>query len=396
MNILFITQKFPYPLNDGGNIRSFHILKQLAKEHSVTLLSTYSGPAEQADWGELPRLCAKISTFAEKPGSGLLLAKSLLYSLFSDQPYFMYKNFSPELLTGIQDELRRGAYQAIHFNHLDTTQYIDHLPGGLISVLDTHNILSLLIERFYQQERNPVKKKYIYIQWQKTRRLEQQMFQRMSRCLACSDKDAHQLNDLAPKARVEVIPNGVALDRPSLPPTADNPSLVFIGAMDYLPNYQGVLYFCEQVLPQIEQEIPDIKLNIIGRNPNPLVRRLAQNPNISVLAEVDNIYDHLHPEQILVVPLTIGGGTRLKILDAMSLKLPIVSTSVGAEGLEVTPGEHILIADEPYKMAQQIVMLYKDKALREKLTQNAYQLIEQKYEWNIIGEKLLRVYRELG
>ncbi len=394
MDILYVTQKFPYPLNDWGNIRSFNILKQLARKHSVTLLSNVSSPAEATDCGELKQLCHKISTFPEKPGSRLLLANSLLHGLYGDQPYFMYKNFSAKLLAGIQAELSLRSYRAIHFNHLDTAQYIRRLPGEFICVLDTHNILSLMVQRFYRQEHNPIKKGYIYTQWRKTLSVERQLCQRMQYCLVCSENDAKELAAIAPRSQVEVIPNGVEPERPALSGAADKPSLVFIGAMDYMPNYQGILHFCEQVLPRIEQEISDIKLNIIGRNPIAAVRQLAHKPNIQLLDKVENIHSVLHPEQILVVPLKVGGGTRLKILDAMSLRLPVVATSVGAEGLALTPGEQILIADEPQEMAQQIIRLYNDNKLRERLIDNAYQCIKQQYDWNIIGERLLKLYSQ--
>jgi glycosyltransferase involved in cell wall biosynthesis len=395
MNILFVSQKFPYPLNDGGNIRSFHIIQQLAKKHSVSLLSTVASANQAADCGELRRLCSKIQTFPRRADNRLLLADSLLRSLFSRQPYFMHKNFSPELLAGILAEMRCCSYQVVHFNHLDTAQYVNYLPGGLITVLDTHNILSLMIQRFYQQEPNPIKRRYIHSQWQKTLEVEKRLCQRMNLCLVCSESDARELASLAPQARIRVIPNGTEADRPALSPTHDEPSLVFIGAMDYMPNYQGVLCFCEQTLPRIEREIPGIRLYIIGRNPVPSIRQLENRPNIRVLDKVDDIQSRLHPEQILVVPLRIGGGTRLKILEAMSLGLPVVSTSIGAEGLEAVQGKHILIADEPQEMAQAVIRLYNDKALRQELTANARRLIKQKYDWEIIGERLLKAYSGL-
>ncbi len=396
MNILYVTQKFPYPLNDGGNIRSFHILKQLAKKHSVSLISTVSDKIKNTDLAVLKKICNKVTVFPEPKGGRLLLTYSLFRSLIGKYPYFMYKNFSRQILSEICRQLRDKDYQAIHFNHIDTAIYVNYLPQNNIhTVLDSHNVLSLIVKRLYEQEKNTLKKKYIYAQWQKTVKIEKKLCEKMNTCLVCSDNDAAQLAKLSGKCRIEVIPNGVDLNRPALSAACDTVSLVYIGAMDYLPNYQAALYFCKDVLPIVQDKIPQIKFYIIGRNPIAAIRQLNNKDNIIILDKVANIRDCLNSRQILVVPLQLGGGTRLKILDAISYKLPVVSTSVGAEGLDLVSGKHIIIADRPDDMAKRIIKVCQNNTLRQRLIKNAYQQIERKYEWNIIGNSLLKVYNQL-
>ena len=403
MNILYLTQKFPYPLTDGGNIRSFYMLKALTQQHNVTLLSGIADPRIARNCGELSLLCKQMNIFPVIPSK----AKTL-YSLgrgwVGRQPYFMYNNYSANVKAAVQREMdRRKAngsnyYQAVHFNHIDVTRYLDCVPDGVAAVLDTHNAMSVMFQRLAQAERQLSKRWYLKRQEKNARRLEAETLPRMGVCLACSAEDARQLQSLAPEARIEVIPNGVDTRLKVLPENteaANPPELVFVGALDYLPNGQGIIDFCRDVFPLIKQQIPEIRLNIIGRNPGPELKALVEGRKINLLGEIIDVRQHLKPQQIMVVPLKLGGGTRLKILEAMSLGLPIVSTTLGAEGLELEPEKHLLIGDDPQTMSRQIIRLYNDPPLRTSLAEASRKLAVEKYDWQIIGRKLLEVYKQL-
>jgi len=394
MNIIFLTQKFPYPLTDGGNIRSFHILRILSKDHRITLISNISTPSPKRT--PLDDLCAKIITVPESSGR-LRLPLALARSLLGRVPYFVYKNYSPGLHQALIREINTARYHAVHFNHLDAAYYQRFIPGYLLRILDTHNILTTIFLRLWQQTANPGLRGLYRLQWQKTRQLEAELFARMHLCLVCSAQDAAQLQQISPGSSPVIIPNGVDTKtyRPR-PRQSRPPELLFIGALDYLPNREGILTFCRQVLPRIWEHLPQITLTIIGRKPPQRLQQLAaQDPRIRLLGKVEKVWEEVHGGHILVVPLLVGGGTRLKILEAMACGLPVVSTAIGAEGITAHPGEQILLADTIPQLADHILTLCRSPQLWQRISQGGRRLAEEVYDWEIIGHKLLEAYRSL-
>jgi len=228
------------------------------------------------------------------------------------------------------------------------------------------------------------------------RRWEPCYAERFGRCITVSEADRRLLRTVNPRLQVDVVANGVdtKVYQP-LPQEGTSPSLLFIGKMSYRPNGDAVLYFCREILPRIRRMIGEVEMWIVGKDPLPEVRQL-NGDGVYVTGRVDDVVPYYSRSTACVVPLRAGGGTRLKILEAMALGRPVVSTSVGAEGLDVVDGEHLLIADSPEQFAEKTVRLLTDRALYQRITTNARQLVVTRYDWDAIAGQLMQIYAEMS
>jgi glycosyltransferase involved in cell wall biosynthesis len=258
------------------------------------------------------------------------------------------------------------------------------------SILFTHNVESEIWRRHAETATRAVPRRLLRDQWRRMLRFERDALSRFDLTLAVSDADRETFQRLYPdalKAPLQVIQTGVdtryfAPDE-SMPRRAAH--LVFSGSMDWLPNEDGMLYFVREILPRIREQEPGATLSIIGRAPTPAVRRLADLAGVEVTGRVDDVRPHIAAGTVYVVPLRIGGGTRLKIFEAMSMAKAVVSTTIGAEGLPVTDGEDIVIANDPARFAQAVVGLIRDGAARERLEQAARRLVVEHYDWSAVA-----------
>ena len=237
-------------------------------------------------------------------------------------------------------------------------------------------------------------------QWNRMLRFEQRALARFDLVLAVSEADGKTFARLYPdslRAPVHVVQTGVETDYftpASAPP--ERAHMVFTGSMDWLPNEDGMMYFCREVFPRIRQAEPDATLSIIGRAPTPAVRKLAEIPGVEVTGRVDDVRPHIARGSVYVVPLRIGGGTRLKIFEAMSMGKAVVSTTIGAEGLPVTTGRNVEMADEPDVFAQSVVRLIRDTAARRSIESAARQLVVEKYDWSAVSEDFEAALRRVA
>jgi glycosyltransferase involved in cell wall biosynthesis len=229
-------------------------------------------------------------------------------------------------------------------------------------------------------------------------RFEDRTIRRFDGILAVSNADRDTFGRLYPGAAarpIHVVPTGVdtaffapAGDAPEAASPAASRSLIFTGSMDWLPNEDAMAFFCRDILPLLRSEEPDVTISIVGRAPTPAVRRLASEHGVTVTGRVDDVRPYMRDAAVYVVPLRIGGGTRLKIFEAMAMAKAVVSTTVGAEGLPVTAGEHLLIADEPRGFARGVVRLLRDIDKRRAVEQAARQLVVSKYDWSVVAGDL--------
>ena len=407
MNILFITEKFPYPLDTGGRIRTFHILKGLSQEHRITLVTTIEQEAQRQCVPELQKVCHEVNVIAAEHETALQLGKKILCNLLSPIPIVVERHYLPEMAATIRRLLQRGdpPFDVAHFDHLDASIYRDCVPPEMLTVLDEHNIVSNQIATSAAVERNLLKWLYMRFQAQKTRRYESGACRKMTRCFVCSDADKGSLLKMAHEARVTTIPNGVDVEyfsdaswrgqaKIELPPTPN--AMIFVGTLDYGPGGTAVRYFCHDILPRIHAKIPDAAFFAVGQNPPQYLRDLAnQDARILVTGRVEDIRPYVDRARVFVVPLRSGSGTRLKILDAMAMSIPVVSTSIGAEGLNVRSGENILIADTPEDFSAAVLTLLQNDSLAASIRQNAFRFVRENYSWNTIWRDLLRAYQEL-
>jgi glycosyltransferase involved in cell wall biosynthesis len=267
----------------------------------------------------------------------------------------------------------------------------EHLPCPV--VLFTHNVEAEIWRRHAETRSNPVARLLYRIQHAKMLRFEGATLRRFNGVLAVSDADRSTFYRLYPGAiqhEVHVVPTGVDTAFFDMPAGVSvRPGhLVFTGSMDWLPNEDAMLFFCRDILPRIRAQEPSASLAIIGREPTPAVRRLAEINGVAVTGRVDDVRRFLAEGDVYVVPLRIGGGTRLKIFEAMAMGKPIVSTAVGAEGLPVRDGEHLVLADDPARFADAVVRLLRDTTARRQLAEHGRDLVRARYDWSAVAGEL--------
>lgn len=396
MRILWVKIGGLWPATLGGRLRSVHVLSELSQRHAVTLLTT-SGPDDDPDGlrRRLPCLEASIAIpFASpKQGSGRF-AKALVRSWLTRYPVDLWKVRVPAVQHRIRTLLQGGRFDVVVMDFLFAAVNVDR-PSPVATVLFAHNVEHIIWRRLAELERRPWRRAVLAAEWRKMARVEASVCRSSDLTIAVSDTDAAMLAAGAPGATIRTVPTGV--DTSYFHPNGAVPvehSIVFSGAMDWFPNEDALAYFMESVLPRIRVKLPRVSLTIVGRNPSARLRTLAGGAGVTVTGTVDDIRPYIDRARVYVVPLRIGGGTRLKIFEAMAMAKPVVSTSVGAEGLPIADGQHFVRADEPEKFADEVVSLLLDEQRRTALGDAGRALVEQRYSWRHVAAEFEAHCRE--
>ena len=390
MRILWLNAGLLLPLDKGGKLRTWHVMRQLAARHEISYLSFAEPSATAADLAGMREVASDLITIPrEDPGKGtprfyLDAAKYLLDGV----PYAVAKYRAAAFRSALNDLIATRDFDAIVCDFLPPVVNLpDRLPCP--AVLFTHNVEAEIWRRHAENAGNPAARFLLTQQWRRMLRFEEQALARFDLVLAVSDADRQTFARLYPSALkrpAHVVQTGV--DTAYFAPSNDRgraAHLVFTGSMDWLPNEDGMLFFAREILPLVRQAEPGATLSIIGRAPTPAVKSLAVDPGIEVTGRVDDVRPHIAEGRVYVVPLRIGGGTRLKIFEAMSMGKAVVSTTVGAEGLPVTPGRHLVLADEPAAFARAIVELIRDGERRRRLELEARRLVVERYDWSAVA-----------
>jgi len=381
MNLLFLSFAFPLPANNGHKMRTWSILEALAAEgHNVTLL-TFSQPGEANGHGvALRKICREIeiAPLVLNSLSSTTNYQDRLAGLFIAQPYAVRRFASSKMQARIAHLLARGSFDAIL---CDTVYGAVNLPATQVPViLNSHNVEHFILQRYVALEPNPAKRLYAWSEMRKLRKWEKDTCRRATMAMACSENDRELLISLCPGLRVTVVPNVVDIDG-FVPQREDiSSTILFQGAMDWFPNRDAVSFFVTRMLPVPMQSVPHIRFVVAGRNPSPaFVSKFAGVSEIEFTGTVADMRAEIAKAAVCVVPLRIGSGTRLKILEAAAMAKPIVSTRVGAEGLEFVDGEEIVIADEPAEFARAISDLLADPVRRRTMGLAARRRVEMQY-----------------
>lgn len=394
MRILAITTKSPFPLYEGRALRTYNLLKQLSRRHDIFLLSFVQTPEEVQGIEHLREFCSHVEAVPlHLEHRGWHLVMDALRELFGPVPLHAIKYRSRVMRSKMRALLATEAIDVVHLDMLHLGEYLP-LCGAVPMVLTEHNVESTLLRRRVQGVRNPLAKLYFLYQYFKLRAYEARLCRLAGEVVAVSELDAKALAALGGIDRVTSVANGVdtAYFRALQVPVRAN-SLVFVGGLTWYPNLDAMRYFCAEVLPRIAAEIPDVSLTVVGKNPGAgSIKEIAENARVRLTGLADDVRPLISEAAAYVVPLRIGGGTRLKILDALAMGKPIVSTTVGCEGLEVVPGQHLLTADDADSFARQVIRLLRDPALQQRLAAAGRQLVERKYDWSVIAQDLDRVY----
>ncbi len=398
MNILFLSTRSPYPLISGHSLRTYHILKGAAQKHNVILVTFIQEPEHELKKENLEHLrsfCREVYPFRIPVDmSRFKLGISLFLNLFSPLPFVAKKYDAPMMRQKIREIIKKEHIDLVHVDLLPLTVYINEFRK-LPKILVNHNVESIRLYRWFQTEPNILKKVYLGIQWLKLRSFERSAMRKFDSCVVVSETDKQLLKEMGVSNRLFVVSNGTNTEffKSTGKKTVEN-SVLWLGHMDVHTNKDAVLYFWREIYPLLRKWHPQVKMTFLGTAPPKEISDVAKrNEQVTVTGFVDDIRPYLDEAAVMVVPIRIGSGTRLKILDAMAMGKAIVSTSVGCEGINVSDGRNILIADTPEDFTNKTIELLKNEDLRSNLGKNALKLAKS-YDWNLIWKKQELLYQD--
>ena len=392
--LLFLCHTLPYPPDGGAAIRSYNVLRLLARDYDVTALCFYRRATTRDLVGSLTALRAIASSVEAFPIEQEHRRSRLVWdharSVLTARAYttYAYENASFRLV--LREHLRSQRFQLVHVDSLDLNSYLPLLAGVPI-ILVHHNVESALLRRRAAREPSGLRRGYLRLQSRLIRQEERRWAPRVTLNIAVSDGDARDLAALAPGARIAVIPNGVDVETFAPAKGSAVDGIVFVGGMSWFPNADALAFFAQDILPLIRAADARVKVTWVGRALPGEINTFARR-GIQLTGHVDDIRGFVRGAACYVVPLRVGGGTRLKILDAWAMGKAIVSTSVGCEGLDAVDGQNILIRDDPTAFAAAVTTVLGDPALRASLERNARLTAEQKYSWEVIGATMRTAY----
>ncbi len=378
MKILFLSSWFPYPTDNGSKIRIYNLLLGLARRHQITLLSFTDRPETDPRVPELQAICEKVIAVPRKAFNPTSLQASL--GFFSPLPRSVKDTFSPEMAQQIQETLQNESFDLVIASQMGAAGYSRYFRG--IPALLEEVEVAVPYES-YKHATTPVQRFRRGLTWSKHRSYVSRVLDDFEACTVVSEREKRLLAEVIPGFKnVVVIPNCVdlaAYEGIRLAPQPD--TLIFTGSFRFSANYDAMVWFLQDVYPCIQSQIPAVRLIITGDHaglPLPPAR------NVIRTGFVEDVRSLIKSAWVSLVPIRVGGGTRLKILEAMALGTPVVSTTKGAEGLDVQDGKHLLIADSPETYAEAVVKILKDQKLREQISVRAYQRVREKYDWQVV------------
>ena len=394
LDILLLTPSLPYPPIWGFGIRVYQLIRELSHRHRVTLL-TYARPEEdeEENIAVMRGICAAVHVVPPPKLHGGKRGAQLL-SLFSPISYQTSSLRSPGMQVTLTRLLTTQKFDLIQ---VESSQLAGFDFGSKVPViLDEHNLEYELLQRLYQGEHAPLRRLYNWAEFVKFRREEQACWRKATACLLTSGREEKILSGLLPDKAATTIPNGV--DIAFYQPTPETPtepdSLIFTGLMTYRPNIDGAIYFVEEILPLIHRTRPQVKLTIVGAGAGEEIARLA-GPQVTITGAVPDMRVYFARAAAAIVPLRMGSGTRLKVLEGLAMGKPLVSTSVGCEGIHVRSEEHLLIADDPAAFATAVLRVLSDAALADALRVQGRALVEREYGWASITARLESFYAQV-
>jgi sugar transferase (PEP-CTERM/EpsH1 system associated) len=405
MKILWLSHNIPYPPKGGVLQRNYNLLRQLTAHHRVFLLAfnqrALLRTAADVDAAvvALRRHCEEVQVLP-LPGDRNAWSKASLVvrSAFTRKPYTVNWSRSADMERLVHAAVESFQPDLIHYDTIGLAEY--HLSSPLIpQVLNHHNVESAMMGRRCRRERNVFKRLYFRQEAAKLSRYERAWCPRFDTNITVSGEDAAALAQAVPGLRTDVIPNGVDISyfTPGPEEEEEEARLVFAGGMGWYPNRDAMLYFAEEIWPLLKQSRPAVQMTVIGRRPHArLVNLSRRDPNFVLTGYVDDVRPHLARAAVYVCPIRDGGGTRLKILDALAMGKPIVATSLAIEGTKCVPGRHALIADRPEEFATRVVQVLDDRELRRALSREARALAEEEYDWTFIGRRMNQLYSGLA
>ena len=386
--VLVVSAHLPYPPRWGFGTRVYQLMRQIASRHDATLLC-YAAPGDE----NVERLRQEfLVEVVHRPKQGVLRKRaSQLRSLASPVPYDVWTTHSREMQRAIDRLCAEKGFDIVQLE--STLLALFRFPPASRIVLDEHNVDYEVYARMHETERSPLRRAFYRSQERRFVHFEQRSWQEVSAVVATSEREAEIMRGYAPDTHVTAVPNGVDVDyfRPASAPVEPG-TLVFNGVLDYRPNIDGVNFLVDEVLPLVRKQRPDVKLAVVGRGSESAVEALRRR-GVDATGEVPDVRPYLQRAEVVVVPIRMGSGTRLKVVEGLAMGKPVVSTTLGCEGVNVRDGGHLLIGDTADAFALQIVHLFEHPEVGEALGRAGRELTEREYSWNYAGERLEGVYQ---
>jgi polysaccharide biosynthesis protein PslH len=393
--ILAVSSQAPWPLDRGGHLRTFHLLRALARRFRVRLVAGVAA-ADGAIGGALRDAGIDFAPVVLGARHPVAEARRIIAARLHGEPYVCYRRHDrPAMHERVRQALRDDRPSVLYLDHLDSFLFAS-LNNGIPSAIDCHNVYSSLVQRTALDERRPTRRWFLEGEATRLAALERRASQSADAILTVSDLERDYYASLGAR-RTFVVPNGVDCSQFDTLPTGragSPPVILYIGMMSWPPNARAASFLATSVLPLLRQRIPDVRLRIVGRDPAPDVWRLRELPGVDVLGAVPDVMPHLQAARVLAVPLDAGGGTRLKILEAFAAGLPVVSTPIGCEGLSVAADRHLVIADRD-DFAGALLSVLLDEARAALLAQRARRLVQDLYDWRAVGERACESIEQL-
>jgi len=389
VQILWLKTELLHPVDKGGKIRTYNMLKQLKRNHRITYLTLDDGSAGPEARQRAQEYCDELICIPHrirKKFSGAFYFE-LLSNLASRFPYAIKKYES----AGMHEQIKAQVQKGIDVLICDFLAPAVNVPRVLScpTILFQHNVEAMIWQRHFEVQANPVKKNYLRTQWHKMENFERDICRLFDVIVAVSVEDREQIKRDYSVNQVFDVPTGVDTKffSPSGKEAVEPHNVVFTGSMDWLPNVDGIRYFTEQILPLIRRSIADASLTIVGRNPNQSLLELSKkDPLIRVTGRVEDVRPYMERAAAYIVPLRIGGGTRLKIFEAMAMEKPVISTTVGAEGLPVRNEQELILADSPEDFASSVVKVLRDGVTGSKLGLAGATLVRENFGWPKVAD----------
>lgn len=399
LRILWVKVGGLWPLNSGGRLRSFHLINELSKHNEMTVITTHTPSEDPQALAAQLTTCRAIRSIPYTPAKkhSLRFLLALARSLFTRLPVDLHKNRIPALGREVASQLESGQFDICIADFLVA---VPNLPRNLKTpiLFFEHNVEFMIWKRLQKTQNSLIGRALLGLEWRKMRRYEHDACERAGVTVAVSEDDRKQLALGAPNSRIEAIPTGVDVDyfKPGDIAQEIPTELVFTGSMDWHPNEDAMLYFIDKILPLVRRQYPQITVTMVGRNPSESLRKAAVSANVRLTGTVADVRPYIERAAIYIVPLRIGGGTRLKIYEALAMGKPVVSTTIGAEGLPLEEGKHILRADDPESFSQAIFALLGNQNQRLRMARYGRELMEQEYSWRRVAGDFERICRSLA
>lgn len=386
LRILFVGLTPPFPPTNGHALRDWFLLKALAQEgHDVSLVAFTTAPLQADTVAALETVCSAFEVTQEPAANGSLLktCRGRLLAAFTSMPYGAWRLRSAAMRDAIARRLADHSTDLIICDDIYVAQNVP--PSNVPILINKHDITHVIVHRYLERQKNPLIRAYGQIEYSKLKRWELDVCRRSAGVLACSEVDRRLLLDECPGLRVAVAPNIVDTASYTLGDAGDSSTLIYVGAMDWLPNQDAVEHFICDIMPAVRRGHPGVRLVVAGRNPSAAFRRKFRDlPDVVFTGKVDDIRGEIAQASVSIVPLRIGSGTRLKILEAAAMGKAIVSTHLGAEGLDFSPDREIVLADQPDAFARAVIDLLNEPVRRETMGRAARARVVAQYSLPVL------------